>query len=116
MMAFPIRLPSRFRSSADAVLMSIRSGSHAVEPAGSAATGCTTGAEVSIELGSGGVFAASGRSERPALPKGAWRGECATTVHGSHRGLDLGSADLCCRGAALLPRQLGWTTPTGPPN
>jgi hypothetical protein len=45
------------------VLMSMSSGSDAVEMTGSAATGCTTGAEVFGELGSGGVFAAGGSGD-----------------------------------------------------
>ena len=45
MMAFPKRSPSRFRSSAEAVLMLMSLGSDVVEPTGSSVTGCTTGAK-----------------------------------------------------------------------
>src|ERR671913_1549161 len=80
MMAFPKRLPSRFRSSAEAVLMSMSSGLDAVETTASAATGCTTGAADFRELGSGGVFEADGRGD--ALPDCASGSDCTTDAVG----------------------------------
>ena len=62
-MALPKRTPSRFRSSAEAVLMSMSLGSDVVEPTDSTAAGCTTGDEELSELGSGGVSADEGSTD-----------------------------------------------------
>src|SRR5829696_833065 len=81
MMAFPKRSPSRFRSPAEAVLMSMSSGSDAFDTMGSAATGCTTAAADFRELGLERVFEADRRGD--ALSDCASGSDCTTDALGA---------------------------------
>jgi hypothetical protein len=79
MMAFPKRSPSRFRSAAEAVLMSM--GSDCFDTIGCSATGCTTGAADFRELGLERVFEAEGRGD--ALSDCGAGSNCTTDALGA---------------------------------
>ena len=80
MIAFANRPPRRFRSSAEAALMSTRAGSDAVNLTGSGAPGCSAGDEGPSGLGVAGDVAAA---ERAGDALGSPVSGCVTGSDGS---------------------------------
>src|SRR5215212_11903115 len=80
MIAFPNRPPRRFRSSAEAALMSTRSGSDAANLTGSGAPGCSAGDEGRSGLGVAGDVCAA---ERAGDALGSPVSGCVTGSDGS---------------------------------